>query len=146
VKIELQGFGRHVDGEYEFPANLTRREWRTMKRVSQGVRPLELEAALAALDQDVLIAFAMIAMERAGKPQHENVFLDASGDAVIRILDEDAEKEDEDRPPASATATGPESKPAVERSEPEKPVASGPGTSDDSDTPETTLRAVGGLS
>ena len=141
----MEGFGRQVDGEYEWPEKLTRREWRTLKRVAD-VLPLKLQDALVAGDQDVMVAFSMIALERAGKPVLEAVFLDASGDSKIVLVDEDAEQEEEERPPASPTATGPESEPAVERSEPEKNESSGTGTSDDSDTQETTLRAVGGLS
>ena len=142
MKFSLEGFGRQVDGEYEWPEDLTRREWRTLKQVAD-VRPLELQKALQVLDQDVLIAFAMVALARAGKPVPEDVFLDASGDSTIRLIED--EVAEEERPPTSATPSGPESEPDVAENDSEKNESSGQPTSDDSATQETNLRAVGGL-
>lgn len=146
----MEGFGKQADGELDFPEKLTRREWRTLKQVS-GVRPLELRAALAALDQDVLIAFSMIGLERAGRPVMEDVFLDASGDARIVLVDEPADEKGDEAggpaiPPASPAPTGPESSAGGAGKPSETTSPGGSGTSDDSDIQETTLRAVGGLS
>ena len=96
-KIVIEGIDAY-DGEYEFDAStLTNRELHTIKRLT-GVRAGELEDAMRAADTDLLIAFAAIAINRAGKPVIEDVLWDAPI-GLIRYVGEESDA----RPPDEAT-------------------------------------------
>ena len=73
--------------DYPLDMQLTGREIQLIKRVS-GVRMAELEAALDAGDYDVLIAFAAIALQRAGKPVDVDALLDAPFGHVEFVVEE----------------------------------------------------------
>lgn len=85
-KLIVKGLGRPVDGEYEFdfssmlgvgtPDALTNREGHRIKLMS-GVRAGELEDALMAGDNDVMVAFAAIVLARNGKTVDEDLLWDA---------------------------------------------------------------------
>ncbi len=100
-----------LNGEYEFsivdmvsvglPDSLTNREGHELK-VKTGVRIGELEDALDAGDNDVLVQFAIFILKRAGKRFDEDRVWDSQmGTAIqfdlasLRVPDE----EEEQRPP-----------------------------------------------
>ena len=84
-----------VDGrEYPFNGELTGREVSTIKRIS-GIRLAELDDAISAGDYDVYVAFAVIAMGRAGVLVSEDDLLDRPASAIEFIVEE----EDEADPP-----------------------------------------------
>lgn len=92
--IEIQGVG------YPFPESYTYKELSTIKKIS-GVRAGEIAEAAAAGDTDVIVALAVIVMERAGlKPDVDKLYaLDAD-----QITAPDAKPDDEEEvlPPAAA--------------------------------------------
>lgn len=100
------------DGEYELDiGSLKNRDWSTIKRLS-GVRPLELVNALKASDADVIVAFAVIALQRSGKFPYidEDVLWDAeSGEIRLVLGDEGA-----DASPPDLTHAGAPDSPASE--------------------------------
>lgn len=106
-KILIDGVGRGVDGEYEFDhTTFKQREYHLIKTVA-GVRALEIEEALNAGDLDMVVAFAKIALERAGKG---DVPLDVLWEADVGQLTwdpGDAEDDEElvDLPPAQEPAS-----------------------------------------
>jgi len=89
------------DGTYELETSwLTNRELHQIKRIS-GVRAGELAEAAAAGDNDVVVAFAAIAIKRAGHPIPFETLTDLLMDAQtgsILVADEDDEPEDETAP------------------------------------------------
>jgi hypothetical protein len=97
------------DGEYPLDVSyFTNRELHTIKELSK-VRAGELSEALQAGDNDVLVALAVIAVQRAGKPVPKDAspFWDApSGSSLEFVLDE----ENDASPPASAPENGPDLK------------------------------------
>lgn len=91
-KIILKGC-QPYDGTYDFDSGyFTNREFHTIKRIA-GVRAGELEDALAAADLDVMVAIAVIALQRHGKQVDEDVIWDAEGGASIVFVGEEAEQE-----------------------------------------------------
>jgi hypothetical protein len=93
-KLKVTGISKLVDGEYEFdlaemmslgePGSLTNREGHRLK-VMSGVRMGELEEALLAGDNDVLVALAAIVLERRGKRVDENMLWDAPMGSGLEI-------------------------------------------------------------
>lgn len=144
AKIVISGVSRVVDGEYEFEDRaFTNREWRTIKEIS-GVRAGELVEALAAGDNDLVVAFAKIALERHGKG-HLSVDLlwDAPPDAKIQWVADKTEEADA-RPPDSQTPTGTESEPGNGGNVTGPSGSSGRTLSNGSDALPATLPAVTG--
>lgn len=96
-KIRLEGVFPY-DGEYEMDLSyFTMRELHTIKKVA-GVRAGELGEALEAGDSDVVVAIALIALQRAGKQVSEDIIWDAPAGKVTLVAGEE-EEADEDDPP-----------------------------------------------
>lgn len=133
-RIVISGI-KGMDGEYELDVStFTMQELRTIKRLS-GVRAGELQDAFAAGDSDLVVAFAVIALNRAGRPVHEDSLWNAQGGS---IMFEAADREDEEAdvlPPAS----GPEDSASADVSLP----PSGPSSSDASDRPVNDPSRIG---
>lgn len=111
-KLVVNGLGKQFDGEYEFelaqmlvmgsPDTMTNGELHTIKRLS-GVRAGEIEDALVAGDNDVLLALGVIVLARNGKRLPEHLMWDAPAGSGIMIVpgepEEDAEVEGDALPP-----------------------------------------------
>lgn len=104
-KIVIKGVPPY-DGEYPIDfETLTMGELHTIKRVS-GVRAGEFNEALAAGDSDLVVAFALVAMERSGKDVDERVLWSAeAGSIEVEIADRS--EEDDAGPPALAASSPP---------------------------------------
>lgn len=126
-KIVIDGiFG--YDGEYDIDfGTLTMREHHTIKRLS-GLRALEISEAWLAGDLDLVLALAVIALERAGRRVNETVLWDAETGKIRLVFTEDPqagpdgdEEGDEERPPEGeappAASSGDASRPTLVRSE-----------------------------
>lgn len=101
-KIVLKGCGPY-DGEYEFDdGSLTLGELRKIKQVC-GLRAGELEDAFNAGDSDVMVAMAVVALERHGKGPVDADFIWNADAAAIDFVG--AEVADE-VPPAQTPPTG----------------------------------------
>lgn len=104
------------DGRYPFDvgddAELTRREWQWIKRLS-GYMPLTIEEGLQGGDPDLFTVFALIALRRAGKIETADVqavferFLDTAAGTTIRLEPGTAAAESEENdavdPPAGSS-------------------------------------------
>ena len=94
-----------LDGEYELDTDnrpFNGNELHEIKRIS-GVRAGELGEALGAVDYDVIMAFAAIALNRAGKTFNLTDLMDAPiGRVVFKPGTEPEEDEEQDgqSPPA----------------------------------------------
>lgn len=97
-----------LDGDYPLDVStFTNRELHTIKEVS-GVRAGELKAAMEAADNDLVVAFAIIVVRRAGKTVDPEQFWEADVGAItVDLTDEEAAE----RPPASASPSGNENRP-----------------------------------
>jgi hypothetical protein len=104
---DTPGLDGEYDADFDFAA-LTNNELRVIKRLS-GVRAGELQEALKAGDNDVLVAFSVVWLTRAGKdPAMAEQLL---WDAPVGALDLDTTEagdvvEADARPPDSPTASG----------------------------------------
>ena len=106
-----------LDGEYPFDTTyLTNRELHVIKEMA-NVRAGEVEDALSAGDNDLVVALAYIVMRRAGKPVTQDVLWDMPAGKIAVNLDEQEAEED---PPSQAPSDEPESGSAVVR-----PISSG---------------------
>lgn len=86
--IVIKGIAGY-DGEYPFDASyFTNKELHTIKTHS-GVRAGEIQQAFAAGDNDLIVAFAAIALERNGKVVHADVLWNAKVGAIELVLGED---------------------------------------------------------
>ena len=117
---------------------LTSLEWRWMKKIS-GYLPLTLGEGLAGGDPDIYIAFAVIALVRAGKIGREQALTAADhladapfGSAITFIGEEQQEEEDADPPAMPAEAGQP-------------PRSTGGSSASTSDLPEPTRLRTGAL-
>ena len=110
-RLIVKGLGR-LDGTYEFdfgdllgigtPGSLTNREGHRIKTMS-GVRAGELQDALIAGDNDVLLALAAIILARKGKVVDEQALWDAPMGSGIDFDLSGLEAEED--PPAEPAAT-----------------------------------------
>lgn len=97
-KIKITGVTPY-DGEYELPTSgFTGRETNYIKRAS-GLRPGEYDEAMQALDPDVMLSFASVALQRAGHPVDMQLW-DADLETSFSVIP-DPDEEDADRPLAS---------------------------------------------
>lgn len=109
------------DGEYplDFGSGLTNGELHKIKEIA-GVRAGELQAAMEAGDNDLIVAFAFILLARAGLAVNVEALWNAPMGAIEHKSGDEAEVEAEGdaRPPDSPTSGGDESSPdaAVEPS------------------------------
>jgi len=118
------------DGRYPFDIadnEPTTREWGWVKRLS-GYLPTTIEEGLRGADPELICAFAVIALRRAGKIQNDEVqglfdrFADAPFGATVQ-LDTDSSDEGDAGPPAgnsngSTSSSGPDSTVSSETSPP----------------------------
>lgn len=124
-KFIIEGVRRY-EGEYDLDLEdeaLTTLEWRWIKKIS-GYLPLTLPEGWVGGDPDLFLAFAVIAMRRAGKIHKEDALLAAEGledGATIRFV---AEVEAEADPPAVAPET---SRSSEGSGEPSSPISDPPG-------------------
>ena len=108
-KIVIKDVHPSYDGEYELDDDFTNRELHTIKRLS-GCRVGELTEALAASDTDVVLALAVIALQRQGKHIDEDVLWDSTagnislvGEAEIPPAEESPPTERDSKPSSSGT-------------------------------------------
>jgi hypothetical protein len=98
--VKLNNVHPLLDGEYPLDGTtFTNRELRTIKQMS-GVRALELSEAFTAGDNDLFVAFAAIALARAGKPYSEDALWEADGGKITFEEKQDADAS----PPDDATS------------------------------------------
>lgn len=71
MKIKIVGVSENVDGEWELDDELDYGAFRTIKQVA-GLRASEVNDALEAGDADLVVAFAMIALEQNGRTYQAN--------------------------------------------------------------------------
>jgi hypothetical protein len=79
-----------VPRKYPVPESFTYRELQVIKSVT-GLRPAELEDALASGDPDIVIALALICAKRAGHNMTEDDLLDLEVGGITIEGDEDAD-------------------------------------------------------
>lgn len=106
-KLVVTGLGK-LDGEYDCnlgemlslgsPEALTNREGHRIKQMS-GVRAGELDDALEAGDNDVMLALAAIVLSRAGKTFDDDVLWDAPMGSGVMFHIGDREPEGEESHP-----------------------------------------------
>ena len=92
--------GTPYDGSYELGEGFTMGELHTIKRVA-GVRGAELEDAFASGDTDLIVAFYIIALQRAGATPDEKTLWDSQAGNITLDFGGD-EEEDEVDPTVSA--------------------------------------------
>lgn len=108
AKIIITGIAGY-NGEYDIDlAYLTNKDLHTIKRIA-GVRAGEIQAALNAEDNDLAVAFTVIALERNGKAVHEDVLWNAQLGCINLQGDPVAEEEDALPPPNGPEDDGSES-------------------------------------
>jgi hypothetical protein len=121
-KLVIEGvFG--LDGEYEADLSyFTNRELHQIKKQT-GIRAGEFSEAFASGDNDVMVAFAVVILNRAGKEGAEELLWDAKAGAVTLVLDDEDDEDAGDgesgvgaRPPEPPMPSGPESLPDAEPS------------------------------
>lgn len=101
-KILIKGIDAY-DGEWDFDSSyFTNRELHTIKRVA-GVRAGELSDALAAGDTDMIVALAVVALQRHGKHVDEDLLWDGHAGSILY----EGEPEDEEEGDALPPVTGP---------------------------------------
>jgi hypothetical protein len=124
------------DGEYELDlgGEFTNRELHTLKTIA-GVRAGELEEAADMGDNDLVVAFAVIALQRSGRFPKVNVdaIWDAPVGKVTYIEDEEAEPESPpgQEPLAQSSGGG------------ERPDSSGKSSQTDGDPPANVRSLTG---
>jgi hypothetical protein len=109
IRIDLR---KPYTGEYDFNIEdepFTNLEWRWIKKISEYM-PATVMDGWAGMDPDLFIAFAVVALVRAGKVGRDAAvaFAEEFDDiqAGVRMLFDDADKEqeDDDGPPEVAAA------------------------------------------
>jgi hypothetical protein len=128
----------------EFPLDLkddpmTALEWRWVKKIS-GYLPMTVDEGVAGLDPDLFIAFAVIALYRAGKIDKAEALIVAetiselpATPGTLQVVFEAEEEEAEQDPPTVATLTPKESgsgSSSSRISDPLAPVPSPTGTTE----------------
>jgi len=102
------------DGRYPFDIadnEPTTREWGHIKRLS-GYLPTTIEDGLRGADPELICAFAVIALRRAGKIQNDEVqalfdrFADAPFGATVQLDTDTAELEEGDAGPPAGSSNG----------------------------------------
>lgn len=119
-RLTIQGLGG-IDGEYEFdlaalleidnPDTITQREAHKIKQAT-GLRLGELEDAMQAGDADVVVAVAIVVLDRRGKRYDvEALWRAPLGSIRIDVADADAEPEGEEADPLALSGDSPASEP-----------------------------------
>lgn len=97
AKIIIEGLRPH-DGEYELDiSRFTMRELHTIKRIA-GIRAGEIADALKATDTDVVVALAVVALNRAGKDPDEDRLWDSQTGMIKLVFEESDESPPEEEP------------------------------------------------
>lgn len=123
ANLKITGLGA-LDGSYEFDdSRFTMGDFRTIKRIA-GVRAGELGEALSAGDTDLMVAIAVIALERNGRVGAEEALWGADAGQITLTLGGD------DAGPPPVTPDG------------SKPSSGGDSTAS-LVSPETTLKPTG---
>jgi hypothetical protein len=126
------------DGEYLLELPFTNDELHALKKLT-GIRAGEIGEALDALDNDLCVAFAHLALEREGKTHSlRKLWAATTGSIKLDVVDEEG---DEDVPPEK-TATTPD-EPGSETATSDEPMPSGPGSPSAGDHPESDLPRTG---
>lgn len=132
AKIIITGIPGY-NGEYDIDLSyLTNKDLHTVKRIA-GVRAGEIQAALDAEDNDLAVAFTVIALERNGKAVHEDVLWNAKVGCIELQGDKKTEDEDDAVPPT----------PGLDESESERKPLSGETSAGDSESPENDRSPIG---
>ena len=114
-------------GSYELATDgFTGDELHEIKKIS-GVRAGELSEAITAGDYDLVVAFAVIALRRAGVTVDPAQIMAATVGSITVIPDEEVEPV---RPPASAATSGDASSPGGNDAQPEPNGHSGSSSSE----------------
>lgn len=108
-KLKFEGVHKAYDGEYEFDigAGFTNREWHIIKQIA-GVRVGEFDDALAAGDNDLVVAIATIVLKRYGKEVDADTLWDTAAGTITMEVDE-VPDEDPTPLPDTRTSSSPES-------------------------------------
>ena len=114
TRFKIEGVPPY-DGEYPFPSNFTNREFHFIK-LHAGIRADELEEAAHAGDNDLVVVFACIALQRAGLDPKIDALWDAQLGKVT-VLEGDPVPLDQ-TPPASSETTEDENATSGSASEP----------------------------
>lgn len=105
ANLTITGLGS-LDGSYEFDdSRFTMGDFRTIKRIA-GVRAGELGDALAAGDTDLIVAIAVIALERNGRVGAEDMLWTADAGQLSLTL---GGGDDADPPPVEPAGSKPSS-------------------------------------
>jgi hypothetical protein len=89
AKLKITGVAG-LEGEFAFDPVYSHRDFRTIKRLS-GVRAAEVMDALNAGDLEVVVAMAVITLERAGVPFTEDQIWDSDAGSITIVADEEEE-------------------------------------------------------
>jgi len=109
IKIDgVPGFNATYDLDMTY---FTMRELHTVKTIA-GVRAGEMSEAITAGDNDLMVAFAVIAVGRSGKTIHPDLLWDARSGTITVIADDVPEDEDpnptvQQTPSSSSTTEDP---------------------------------------
>ena len=114
MHFHIEGL-RPYDGDHPIDLEtFTNRELHTIKEMS-GVRAAELDEAFRAGDNDLVVAFCVIALKRAGFQVDHNALWDAPIGAIQFVVEDDASPPDEtnseggtDKPSASGEPSDPD--------------------------------------
>lgn len=148
IITQTPGLDGEYDAEFDIGA-LTNRELRTIKKIS-GVTAGKLGEALRDGDNDLLVAYAIVFLIRAGKDADmaEALLWDAPVGALQFDMDDDEEEEDgaagvDARPPDSPTGSGNASELDDIEKPSEKSEPSGDDSSSTSDLPANVQSLTG---
>ena len=105
-KIRIEGVPPW-DGDYDFDPSFKNRELNRIKNIT-GIRGGEIAEALAAGDTDLMVALAVLALERQGKSVDPDDFWNAEVGAITYIGEDDA------GPPADSSQSESDSETSAE--------------------------------
>lgn len=129
--IRMRGITGVKDGEYELDMTwFTNDELHQIKKLT-GLRPAEYVQAIEQLDNDLVVAFGLVALGRAGLTVPASVLWQARVGAIqldLSDLEEQAQEEGEDLPPESA--------PVASVAGDGRKLLSGVSSSNDGDSPQ----------
>lgn len=95
--VHIEGIAPY-DGDWELdPERFTNSDLRTIKKIS-GLRPPEVMEALYSDDVELVVAFAVIALDKAGKRPDERILWDAKTGKISLVFDEEEAEDDADPP------------------------------------------------
>lgn len=141
AKLTIAGIAP-FDGDYDLDiGTFTNRELHTIKQIS-GVRAGEFKEATQAGDNDLLVAFTVIVLQRAGKKVEADQIWDADLGTVTITPDAAVVEE---RPLTSAPPNGSANSSGGGESESENTDSSGPDSLSDGDSQVIALKRTGDL-